>query len=128
MKEFFTDATSARNFAQKAKVVPSQFNGTTVHTWVGKKLMRVRNAAATIMMMTHRTMHLNYHANIMVVMFLCSYVFLVFLALLILMMFIMLLQFHMSLVKLFSLTILMILMLLMNSETTKRFSRHMTTG
>ena len=97
MKEFFTDATSAANFAQKAKAVSSRSVGMSVHTWVGKELMRVRNAAATIMMMTHRTMHLNYHANIMVVMFLCSYAFLVFLALLILMMFLMLLKFIKSL-------------------------------
>ena len=69
MKEFFTDATSATNFAQKAKAVPSRFNGTTVHTWVGKKLMRVRNAHPTIMMLTHRTIRLNYHASFMVVMF-----------------------------------------------------------
>ena len=93
MKEFFTDATSATNVAQKAKAVSSRSIGNSVHTWVGKKLMRVRNAHPTIMMMTHRTMHLNYHANFMVVMFLCSYVFLMFLALLILMMFLMLLKF-----------------------------------
>ena len=46
-----------------------------------------------------------------------------FLALLILMMFIM----HEP-CEIISLTILMILMFLMNSETTKRFSRHMATG
>ena len=69
MKEFFTDATSATNFAQKARAVPSRFNGKTVHTWVCKKLMHVRNAHPTIMMLTQRTIHLNYHASFMVVMF-----------------------------------------------------------
>ena len=93
MKEFFTDATGATNFAQKARAVPLRFSGKNVHTWVGKKLMRVRNAQPKIMMLTHRTIHLNYHASFMVVMFLCSYVFLVFLTLLILMMFLMLRKF-----------------------------------
>ena len=76
MKEFFTDATSATNFSQKAKAVPSRSIGTTIHTWVGKKLLRVRNAQRTIMTLTQRTIHLNYHASSMVIMFLGFYVFL----------------------------------------------------